>query len=288
MKRDFTELFCFTGGFIKNFKSEILPINNCKSRPGPRCKLNKSEVMTIILGYPESGFDCFKNYYEQDILEKYNDDFELVSYKRFNSLMKEYLPYFALILNSLFVNCDGISLVDSTSIAVCKNYRINSHKVFQGFAARGKTTKGWFYGLKMHVINNLQGELVNASFSFGNKDDRKHFAGMTQGIWGKVFGDRGYISKKLFEELLPKNIHLITRLKKNMKNVLMPFTDKILSLKRILIESVFSRIKLLGKFEHSRHRSPINAFIHMIARLINYQLLDDKPSLKSICQIQAN
>ncbi|MGX6959778.1 MAG: IS982 family transposase [Rickettsia endosymbiont of Pentastiridius leporinus] len=136
--------------------------------------------------------------------------------------MNRPLPYLTILLNHLFDECRGISFVDSTSIAVCKNYRIYSDKVFKGLAARGKTTKGWFYGLKLHLIINLQGGLLKASFSSGNKDDRKHFFSMVKDIFGKVVGDRGYISKELFNDLLDKNIQLITRIKKGMKNILMP------------------------------------------------------------------
>lgn len=161
-----------------------------------------------------------------------------------------------------------------------------SHKVFDGLATRGKTTKGWFYGLKLHLIINPQGGLVKASFSSGNKDDRKHFSSMIKNVFGKVYGDRGYISKELFNDLLAHNIQLITRIKKGMKNILMPINNKILLLKRVLIETVIGRIKLLDKFEHSRHRSHINAFSHMLASLINYQLLEHKPSIASLIHLQ--
>ncbi len=205
MKIDFTELFCFVDDFFKFCKRKNISTNGCNSKPGPVPRLNKSEVITIILGYTKSNFDCFKNYYEQYIMNYHRHDFDLVSYKRFNSLIGDYLPDLAIMLSSMLKECDGLSLVDSTSIAVCKNYRISSHKVFKSMASRGKTTKGWFYGIKMHIITNLQGELVKVSFTAGNKDDRKQLLAMSKGIFGKIFGDRGYISKKLFQELFEKN-----------------------------------------------------------------------------------
>ncbi|NDA91008.1 MAG: hypothetical protein EBY20_08965 [Alphaproteobacteria bacterium] len=109
---------------------------------------------------------------------------------------------------------------------------------------------------------------------------------MIKGLFGKVFGDRGYISQELFRELLEQGIFIITKVKKNMKNKFMSLIDKILLLKRALIESVFGKIKLLGKFEHSRHRSVTNAFVHMVAALISYQLSDNKPSIKSLLHLQ--
>ena len=213
-------------------------------------------------------------------------DFQIVSYCQFIKLIGPYLPLLVLLLNSIFDKCDGLSFVDSSSIEVCKRYRISMHKVFAGIAARAKTTKGWFYGLKLHLIINRSGGIVKASFSPGNKDDRKQLKLMIKDMFGKIFGDRGYISQQLFQELLEQGVFMVTRVRKNMKNKLMSLVDKALLLKRALIESVFGKIKLLGKFEHSRHRSVTNAFVHMVAALINYQLSDDKPSISSLLQLQ--
>ena len=70
---------------------------------------------------------------------------------------------------------------------------------YKGIAAKSRTTKGHFYGLKLHIIINTKGELVKLCLTPGNKDDRKGFKNMVKGISGKVFGDKGYISKALFE-----------------------------------------------------------------------------------------
>lgn len=276
---DFTEIFCNVDDYLKIFDQRYKSVQSCKNKPGPSGNLNRSEVLTIILGFQMSSFDCFKNYYEQYIIRHHQCDFKLISYKRFNRIMGQYLPYFLLILNGTFAGCDGKSFVDSSSIAVCKNYRIYSHKVFQGLAARGKTTKGWFFGFKLHIITNFAGELIKARFTPGNVDDRKALSSMRGGVFGKIFGDRGYISKKLFEDLYDNGIQIITKLKRNMRNILVLNEDKKILNKRQIIESVFSRIKLLGKFEHSRHRNVNNAFTHMVASLVNYQLLPHKTTL---------
>lgn len=288
MKRDFTELFYLVDNFVKNLDNNVLGIANDKSKPGVVNYLNTSEISTILIGFYQSSFDCFKHYYKEVILVEHTKDFKLVGYEHFTKLIGKVLPFLTVVLDNLFDKCNGISFVDSTSIAVCKNYRIYSNKVFKGIATRGKSTKGWFYGLKLHLIINPEGGLLKASFSKGNKDDRKHFAGMIKNIHGKVFGDRGYISKKLWTELWEKGIQLVTRVKKNMKNIVMPLNDKIMLLKRTLVETVIGRIKLLDKLEHSRHRSPTNAFSHMVSCLINYQLLKDKPSIKSFLQLDGN
>jgi hypothetical protein len=97
---------------------------------------------------------------------------------------------------------------------------------------------------------------------------------------GKLFGDRGYISRKLFERLYERGIQLITRLRKNMKNVLMDRGDKLLLRKRAVIESVNDFLKNICQVEHSRHRSPVNFLVNLLAALSDYSFLPHKPSIR--------
>ncbi len=97
--------------------------------------------------------------------------------------------------------CTGISFIDSTPISVCHNRRIRQHKVFNGLAARGKTSMGWFYGFKLHLVINEYGEILAFQLTPGNVDDRKPVPTLTKGLFGKLFADKGYISKELFAEL---------------------------------------------------------------------------------------
>jgi hypothetical protein len=96
---------------------------------------------------------------------------------------------------------------------------------------------------------------------------------------GKLIGDRGYISAPLTELLFEQGLHLITRLRKNMKNRLMHFSDKVLVRKRAIIESIIDQLKNISQIEHSRHRSPTNFVVHLISGLIAYSHQDKKPGL---------
>ena len=232
MKIDFTEIFCHVDNFFKELDAKTNFITDNNNKPGCKSRLNRSEIITIIIGYWQASYDCFKNYYLKQIWVHHQRDFQVVSYCQFIKLIGPYLPLLVLLLNSIFDKCDGLSFVDSSSIEVCKRYRISMHKVFAGIAARGKTTKGWFYGLKLHLIINRSGGIVKASFSPGNKDDRKQLKLMIKDMFGKIFGDRGYISQKLFQELLEQGVFMVTRVRKNMKNKLMSLLDKALLLKR--------------------------------------------------------
>lgn len=177
-------------------------------------------------------------------------------------------------------SCTGISFLDSTDVTVCHNKRISQHKVFAHVATRGKTSTGWFFGFKLHLLFNERGELLNVALTPGNVDDRKPVPQMVKRLFGKIFADRGYLSKKLFAELLETfGIQLITKLKKNMPNRLMPLTDKLLLRKRAIAETIIDQLKNISQIEHSRHRSPVNFLVNLVCGLIAYCHQPKKPSL---------
>lgn len=177
-------------------------------------------------------------------------------------------------------SCTGISFLDSTDVTVCHNKRISQHKVFARVATRGKTSTGWFFGFKLHLLFNERGELLNVALTPGNVDDRKPVPQMVKRLFGKIFADRGYLSKKLFAELLETfGIQLITKLKKNMPNRLMPLTDKLLLRKRAIAETIIDQLKNISQIEHSRHRSPVNFLVNLVCGLIAYCHQPKKPSL---------
>ncbi len=177
--------------------------------------------------------------------------------------------------------CTGVSFIDSTPIRVCHIKREYQHKTFKGLATKGKSTMGWFYGFKLHIVINDKGEILDFLFTPANVDDREPLKNKNfhNKILGKLIGDKGYISKTLFDELFIDGIHLITKLRKNMKNSLMFTYDKILLRKRALIETVNDELKNICQIEHTRHRSLENFLSNLLSGLIAYSFLDKKPSL---------
>jgi len=171
--------------------------------------------------------------------------------------------------------CTGISIIDSTPIRVCHIKREWSHKVFKGIATKGKSTIGWFFGFKLHLIINDKGEIIQFLITRGNVDDRAPLKdkGFPEKVFGKLFGDRGYISQDLFEQLFIDGIHLITRIKKNMKNSLMHLHDKLLLRKRAIIETVNDQLKNICQIEHTRHRSFENFVGNLVTGLMAYNFL---------------
>jgi len=281
-----TSIFYHIDEFCKeydNFFSEKMLPSKPRHRGGRPRKMHLSEVMTISVYFQCSGYHNFKRYYKDYVCNVLKKDFIfLVSYNRFVELMKEAmvpLALFAISRNSK--NVTGISFIDSTKLSVCENLRIYSHKVFKGFAARGKSSTGWFYGFKLHIIINHLGEIISFWITPGNVDDKnqKLMNMLTEKMYGLLFGDRGYISQKLFENLYNKGIKLITNLRKNMKNKLMELYEKLLLRKRNIIESTNNILKNTLRIEHTRHRSIQNFMSNAFSAVAAYSFHKNKPSI---------
>ena len=205
----------------------------------------------------------------------------MVSYNRFVEYIPSALvPLIVYLRTCCLGQCSGISFIDSTSLDVCLNQRIHTHKVFAGLAKRGKTSTGWFFGFKLHLVVNDRGELLEVCITPGNVDDRKPVPRLAKKLFGKLFGDKGYLSQSLAQSLRQMfNLQLITKLRGNMKNQLIPLTDRLLLRKRAIIETIIDQLKNISQIEHSRHRSVTNFFVNVLCGLIAYSRRTVKPSL---------
>jgi hypothetical protein len=249
-----------------------------RRRVGVLCS---SEIMTLLIHFHQSQYRTFKAYYTQYVQVHLRADFPtLVGYARFVQLMPRVLGLLCAYLFSLFGRCSGISFIDSTFLAVCDNHRIHQHKVFAGLATRGRGSMGWCFGFKLHLVVNDCGELLGCCLTAAHRHDVKQLPKLAKRLYGKLFGDKGYLSQPLFEQLLQHGVQLITKLKTNMKNRLMALSDKLLLRKRAIIESVTDQLKNLSQIEHSRHRSPVNFCVNLVCGLIAYCHQPKKPSLQ--------
>lgn len=274
---------------VDDFCQEFMPAmeqqqlhSGQRQRRRPRA-LSVSEVMTILIHFHQSHYRHFKAYYSEHVLVHLRSEFPgLVSYTRF----VDFIPSVLLPLCAYFQqhgrgHCTGISFIDATTLDVCLNQRIASHKVFAGLAQRGKSSTGWFYGFKLHLVINDRGELLNVCLTPGNVDDRKPVPKLVRQLFGKLFGDKGYISKELYQYLWQMfGVQLVTKLRANAKNRLpMPLSDRLLLRKRAIIECVNDQLKNISQIEHSRHRSVLNFMVNLICGLIAYARQPKKPSL---------
>jgi transposase len=237
--------------------------------------------MTILIAFHQHHYRNFKHFYWEMVCRYWGSAFPgLVSYSRFVEWMPSAFIPLCVYLKHCCRPCSGISFIDSTSLKVCHNRRIKQHQVFADLGARGKTSVDWFFGFKLHLVINELGEIVNLKLTPGNTDDRQPVPDLLQGLWGKVFADRGYVSSHLAKQLLEDyGIEFFAKPKRNMKNKLMRLNDKLLSRKRAIIETIIDQLKNISQIEHSRHRSPVNFCINVLCGLIAYCHQPKKPSL---------
>lgn len=280
------QIFCLADDFCNEY-AKIIEQHSLqkplKGRRVPEPSLGISEIMTIEILYHLSGSKCFKYFYKQIALASLKPYFPgLVSYNRFVELKPRINLYlFAFINICLLGQATGVSYIDSTKLVVCHNLRIKSNKVFKGIAKRGKTSTGWFYGLKLHLIINHLGEIISIWLTPGNvaDNDKELVLKMCHRLHGKLFGDKGYISSKLFGELFEKGIQMFTTIKRNMKNKLVHIEDRIFIMKRGVVESVIELLKAACDIDHTRHRSPVNAIVNLWAAIAAYCFFERKPSI---------
>ncbi len=238
----------------------------------------------FLIAFHLEGFRDLKHFYINYVQKHLTGYFpQTVSYNRFVELQQKALLPMTIFLKTLRLGeSTGISFVDSTPIRVCRNKRIFNHHVFKGIAQRGKSSMGYFFGFKLHIVINDKGDILDFVITPGNVDDRQPLKDtkFLKKIWGKLYADKGYVSKQLFENLFIDGIELITGKKSNMKNQLMTMYDKIMLRKRSVIETVNDELKNICQVEHSRHRSFSNFLTNLISGLLAYSFLPKKPSIK--------
>ena len=277
------EVFCDVDDFCQQFEpgwhQHLIASGRLQRQRARRLRL--SEVMTILIVSHHSHYRTFKAFYTTHVLRPWRSEFPgLVSYSRFVEFLPSTLAPLCAYLRQCYGPCTGPSFVDATALAVCHNRRIAQHKVFAGLAARGRTSVGWFFGFKLHLVVNDRGELLRVALTPGNTDDRKPVPKLAHSLFGKLFADKGYLSAALTEELLTTfGVHLLTPLKRNMKPRIFLWTDKLLLRKRAIVETIFDQLKNISQIEPSRHRSPTNFLVNLLCGLIAYCHQPKKPSL---------
>lgn len=246
-------------------------------------QLSDSEMLAITIFYHYSGAKCFAYYYHDYVEQQMAHYFpQLISYERFVARMPRLLPGLFVLLkwHCSQTRRTGFYIADSKPLAVCDNHRIERNKVFTDIARRGKSSMGWFYGFKAHLVINQYGEMVNFVLTSGNVADNNNLvlSELLTGLQGQCFGDRGYLTT-LFAQFYEQGLQIVTKLRRKMKNSLMVLGDKLKLRKRGLIESVNDLLTSVFDVEHTRHRSPLNAIVNVLSGLIAYNFYDCKPSI---------
>jgi hypothetical protein len=286
MKIDIIELYYVVDEFCTLYamqqRSCALPSSKQRNRAG---QMSISEMVTIVIYFHLSGYKCFKHFYLQRICGWHKREFpRLHSYSRFVQLMSSLLLPCAMLVHALRGEETGVYFMDSTTLSVCHNRRINRNKVFARLADRGKSSMGWFYGFKLHMVINHQGQIMAVKITKGNVDDRAPVAEITKGLQGVVAADKGYISKKLFDECYRRGLKIITGIRKTMKNILMPLAEKAILRKRFFIETQFDILKNVMTMQHTRHRSPASFLVNILAAIVAHQITHPQLKIPNLIQ----
>ncbi len=282
------EIFVNVDDFCIHFEDEfkrhtLPPATGTKTRKR-KTTLSHSEVISILIAFHSGQFRNFKHFYCNYVCLHLRDCFpDVVSYNRFIELSHRCAVPFMLFLHYCCRGeCTGISFIDSTVLRVCHNKRIKRNKVFKTMAKVGKSTVGWFFGFKLHLIINDKGEILSFYLSQGNTSDNnaRIITRMTKEIFGKVFGDKGYINKALADLLFDDGIQLITAVRRNMKQKALSNEEKLLLRKRSVIETVNDELKNICQVEHTRHRSVAGFILNILGAFAAYSFFPKKPSIK--------
>jgi Transposase DDE domain len=275
------ETFCAVDDFCKAFlpQWEAYLLRNGTAPRGPAPGLCVSEIITILLMLHGSGFKYLKNFYNGvtgDLLRRYFP--AMPCYERFVVTQQSVLIPLLGFLRSRLGQRTGLYYIDSTALAVCHNRRIGRHKTFKGLAARGKTSMGWFFGFKLHLVFNHLNEIVALKLTPGNVHDGAPVEQLTQNLTGKLCGDKGYLGQQRAAALLKRGLVLLTKVRKNMKALPLTLIDKLLLNGRNRAETIIGHLKAFSSLNLPKHRAPINAFLHLLAALTAYQFNPIKPT----------
>lgn len=284
------ELFCELDDFCLLYEQKAATHQLCATTltrcPTRKPAISLSEMMTIEITYHQSGYKCFEYFYRHAVQNgALHSCFpHAPSYNRFIELKPRMLTALFCYLHLCRLGrLMGLYYADSTALKACHNRRIHQHQVMAGLAQRGQSSTGWFYGCKLFLVINANGEIVQAFVAPGNTSDNAAatLRKLLKGLSGQVYGDKGFINQKVFDELLAAGLKLVTTIRSNMKNKLMVLKEKLLLKKRGIIESVIDILKSVCDLEHTRHRSAVNMMVNTYAALCAYSTLDRKPGIYS-------
>lgn len=275
-ERQLVSIFCEIDDFCKELDkniSQYLLRNSNKTKRGPDCCLSVSEIMSIQILFQMIGYRNFKTFYV--FLGTYWKKYfpTLPSYSRFVELMSRAILPLTLFTQFKSGKKTGLYYIDSSCLPVSHLKRSKRNKTFKAIAEYGRTSVGWFFGLKIHLVINQHGELIAFKITKANMHDGVAAKSLLGTLEGLAFGDKGYIGKKLFDVLFKNGLKLITRKRKNMKEKLeLNAFEKQLLNQRNLIETIFDCLKNKYHIWHTRHRSILNAMANLLAALAAYTI----------------
>jgi hypothetical protein len=201
-------------------------------------------------------------------------DFKLPHYTKFvdamNNYGKEILGILTVFCRLNISNSGQILFVDSTKLEVCKIWRAGKHKTMKLLATKSKSTTGWYFGIKLHILVDQNGNIIMFMFSTSTTDDRVFLKKILTIIqFSIIVGDAGYLSKEL-ESLAKENNNIILTAKRsNMKTIGAKWQQELMNM-RSTVETVFSVMKTRMNLINTLPRS-VNGYLnHYVRTLFKY------------------
>lgn len=269
---DLVQVYCIFDDIVRILNTDHKPMGG-----RPPC-LSVSEICTIVLLQKEFNI-CNKKSLYKYLIAHHKEDFPLIGcYKAFNhAYNRNSVHLLQIILFLLHINSNEsgqLVFIDSTSLPVCRIWREKSHKVMKDLATKSKTTTGWFYGLKLHILCDQRGNLLNISFTTASVDDRVILNKFLEKIKDKIFGaDAGYVSKECQNKAHENNNILITAIRSNMKGLGAMWQQKVLNM-RSVVERCFSVMKTRLNLVNTLARSVNGYLAHYVRCVFMYVFKD--------------
>lgn len=199
-----------------------------------------------------------------------------LSYNRFVVALNRACKYLAAVITAVITvlrkDARLIKFTDSTELPVCLNKNSGNHRTMSGLSAKSKNSKGWFYGLKLHLSADVEGRVLGLKLTPGNADDRKIFRKMNERLRGLFVADAGYVSEELERDFFIEGERLvITGSRKNMKKLSAPWQIALLNL-RMKVEVHFRMLKVCYGLVTSFPRSIDGYLTHYLAAIAAHLL----------------
>jgi len=252
-----------------------LPRPDQSHPPTKTTKLSLVMLVSLILFKFFTGHQSWKDYYRY--LKSHHHGVnvgQLPTYKNFLRSVHQLVGYALVFLEALRKYCKkGVELqfADSSKLAVCHIKREFTHKVAKGVASKSKSTMGWYYGFKLHLVVDREGLIVGWRITTATVDDRKGLALIWKELTGMVVADAGYLGSNWQEAAADLHLQLLTGVKKIMKKLMTRWQYFLLKA-RSIVETTFSVLKSRLGMETSLPRSVMGFFAHYVWCLLGYQL----------------
>jgi hypothetical protein len=282
------QLFCITSDLVDFILANTPQFAIQKKIVGRHRNLKIAEAITISLYRYTLPHTTFKHFYA--FMRNYHGaEFpNLPHYSNMLLLQKHLFPFVSRmsgiligINRSAFKNKKvRLMFIDGSDLPVCTNKRIFTHKVAKEAAARGKSSKGWFYGFRIHILCDDGGNLLGVKITPGNVDERTQVKKLVGDITDTTLvGDTGYLKKTLGEELYKSNnVWFLTGVKKVMKKLMTKENHTLLKARQ-LVETVIGSLKFRGGMPNSLPRSIKGYQVHFVMTLLAFTIFGSMQAL---------